>query len=402
MREARNRSLFISIAVAVATLFFVSCNSSEDPVPQHTWLVSLEPAGSATSGQIIFGANLIGLNELADHVQYDAKIYRMVYRTSFNGRKVEASGIVGIPVDFQGALPVISMQHGTIIRKSDAPSRNVNDYLLFSAMATTGMITLIPDFLGFGESEDIFHPYYIEEWEARPVVDMIKAAVELMADSAWIWNNKLFLTGYSEGGYVTMATHKFIQEHPEEGLTVTASAPAAGGYDLIHMKDYFFSLDTYHEPFYLAYVFQAYKNTFSWNKPLTAFFQEPYATLIPGLFNGTLGGSEINLQLTEVVSDYLNPAMLETFETNPEYSELRKALMENSLTDWMPEAPMRMYHGTADITVPYDNTIATYQQLKENGAGNNLELISLEGAMHATGLIPMMKDMVPWIMAMKD
>lgn len=38
-------------------------------------------------------------------------------------------------------------------------------------------------------------------------------------------NGKLFLTGYSEGGYVTMATHRAMQV---AGITVTASAPQSG------------------------------------------------------------------------------------------------------------------------------------------------------------------------------
>src|SRR5450631_486730 len=42
-------------------------------------------------------------------------------------------------------------------------------------------------------------------------------------------SGKLFITGYSEGGYVAMATHKALQA---AGQTVTASAPMSGPYAL--------------------------------------------------------------------------------------------------------------------------------------------------------------------------
>jgi len=42
-------------------------------------------------------------------------------------------------------------------------------------------------------------------------------------------SGKLFITGYSEGGYVAMATHKALQA---AGAPVTASAPMSGPYAL--------------------------------------------------------------------------------------------------------------------------------------------------------------------------
>src|SRR5258708_8407088 len=42
-------------------------------------------------------------------------------------------------------------------------------------------------------------------------------------------NGKLFISGYSQGGYVAMATHKAMQAG---GMTVTASAPMSGPYAL--------------------------------------------------------------------------------------------------------------------------------------------------------------------------
>ena len=40
--------------------------------------------------------------------------------------------------------------------------------------------------------------------------------------------DELFLLGYSEGGYATMALHRELQQFHSDEFTVTASAPMAG------------------------------------------------------------------------------------------------------------------------------------------------------------------------------
>lgn len=390
--------IFFSIAVII----FTACERSDEPEPviKKKYLISLTEIDVVEAWQVKAATAFFEFEELNRYIISDAHMYRMVYNTTYNGEAVQASGVIGIPSEHDVPLAIASLHHGTSIKKADAPSESPSDSFILTAVATMGMITLIPDFLGFGASEKKFHPYYIEEGAAIPVVDMIHATVELMEDSAFIWNEHLYLTGYSEGGYVTMAAHKYIQEHPDEGLTVTASAPAAGGYDLLHMKDYFFNQETYSEPFYMAYVISAYKTWYNWTEPLSTFFQEPYASKIPDLLDGSKSGNEINNELTNDVGDFLQADMMSEFDSDVKYSEFKQALIDNSLLDWVPKAPVRMYHGTADITVPFSNSEATFKKLKENGAGNNLQFIAIEGADHSTGLLPMFKDATLWILEM--
>ncbi len=50
-------------------------------------------------------------------------------------------------------------------------------------------------------------------------------------------NGKLFLTGYSQGGYVALATEQAMEN---QGMTVTASSPGSGPYALSAFVDYIF------------------------------------------------------------------------------------------------------------------------------------------------------------------
>jgi hypothetical protein len=63
---------------------------------------------------------------------------------------------------------------------------------------------------------------------------------------------------------------------------------------------------------------------------------------------------------------------------------------------------MFMYHGDADITVPYQNSVSTYNKLLANGASTELlKFKTLPGATHSTGVIPYLEDMIPTVLSLK-
>ena len=65
------------------------------------------------------------------------------------------------------------------------------------------------------------------------------------------------------------------------------------------------------------------------------------------------------------------------------------AFEENSLDKWIPKNKMIMYHGTDDITVPYQNSVDTYNSFISLGADKNIvEFIDLIGENHSSGSLP--------------
>ena len=95
-----------------------------------------------------------------------------------------------------------------------------------------------------------------------------------------------------------MAAQQAIETTPEHGLTLTAAAAGAGGYDLPGMLNTIATTPTYATPSFLGLIVQAYNTTYSWNRPLTDFFQAPYAAALPTLLNGTKTRAEIDAALT--------------------------------------------------------------------------------------------------------
>ena len=394
-------SLFFFLAVTV-----LSCSDNDDPTPEpeESNLVEATPIGTWAAEQLQLFIQLSGRDLNASLLAYDVDIYRVVYKTTYQDAEINASGLVLLPKTTGNALPMISFQRGTIVEQSDAPSQRPTEdeqVVSYSALASMGFITAVPDMIGFGESKQIFHPYYVEEPTATAVIDILHAARALARDKNAEFDGRVFLAGYSQGGYSTLAAHKALEANPLEDFELVASFPGAGGYDLSAMHDYVVGLDTYPHPYYLSYIGMSYRSYYEEDDLLSTFFAEPYATTIPSLFDGINSADEINAQLTTDVPTLLREDILQGTNTDPLYDFLRTKFEENSLTDWAPKAPVFLYHGTADTTIPISNTQLTYNELINQGADpSQLEMITLEGS-HSSALEPYIEDLVKKLQEMK-
>nr|WP_262921607.1 lipase family protein [Pontibacter ruber] len=374
--------------------------SSADPAPatevekEKEYYVSSELLASVPLNllQTMVASN--GFETYRNEIKYGVSVYRMTYVTTYQGKEIKASGLVCVPQNMTTPAPVLSAQHGTIFTDDEAPS-NFKGLSGLELFAAGGYVTLLPDYVGFGASKDIFHPYYDQEHSALAVVDMIKAGKGFYKKHNIEVNDQLFLVGYSEGGYVTLAAQKEIETDPSHGLKITASAAGAGGYDLTSMLGDVTSGKPYPYPAYLAYVLQSYNQTNSWNRPLTELFQEPYASQLPALFDGTHSGGTINRQLTTDPKKLFAASFYEGL-TNGKETVLKQTLQKNSLTDWAPKSPTRLYHGTSDTIVPFENSKLTYDKFKAQGAPQT-EFIAINGGTHGSTITPMLQSLIPWM-----
>jgi pimeloyl-ACP methyl ester carboxylesterase len=403
----RLRPSLVRIMFLSALLALQACSDAddEDPEPQRVVLVDATPlfTRSASELKLFLSSSAIDLDP--NVLQYDVQLFKVTYKTTYKDEEITASGLVFLPTTTD-EVGMVSFQHGTISAQSEAPTAlplNNSTLILYSALSSAGFITVVPDFIGFGSSSDKFHPYYVEQTTADAVIDNLKAARELSAEHDVMFNERLFLAGYSQGGYATMAAHKKIEEDGLEDFDLIASFPSSGGYDVKAMQEYFFSQSTYNQPYYMAYVARSYQTYYDWDsQSLSDFFNEPYSTRIPDLFNGTNTAGTINAQLTESIVDLIQPDLLANIDTSPEYTYLVDAFEENSLTDWVPSNLMFMYHGDADTTVPYSNSVTTYNKLIANGASASVvTLTALPGADHGSGVVPYVETFINKLLELK-
>ena len=367
-------------------LFLFSCNNQDELtrayIDTYTKLFSISKENIL---EIVQNSEYGNLNE---YLQYDISLYTITYNTTYKGQNIKASGLVAFPDTDQG-MPILNFNHGTTSLHADAPTEDLIQYSFFSNAASAGYIFVIPDYLGFGVSDNIVHPYYRSDITGQTIVDMIRAAKELAAIEGYNFNGDVFLSGYSEGGFATMSAHYNMEKNNYSGLNLVASAPASGGYDITGMLDYFISKETYHVPYYIAYVAMGYKTSYDWSLPLSSIFNEPYASIIPEYFNGKYSGYEINSVLSDDMSELLTSNFINNIYTDADLKIIVDAFEENSLDQWIPKNKMIMYHGTDDITVPYQNSVDTYNSFISLGADENIvEFIDLVGENHSSGSLP--------------
>ena len=302
-------------------------------------------------------------------VQYSATMYSLTYETVDQfGNYALASGMVAFPDVNSQAYPLVSFQHGTQIRRASAPSMNGFN-ALSQAMVTAGYIYMEPDYLGLGQSE-IFHPYHLKDVTASTVIDMLRAVKQFCNQTNFVqYNDQLFLAGYSEGGYATMAAVKEIEDNLSDEFNITISFPMAGAYDLSGvMVELMLSEEYYPDPFYLPFFILAYIEKYSLDT-LDVFFLSQYASILPDLFNGEHSGGYINSFLPDIPIHIMKPTVIDEFSTNMNYP-FRLALEENDLYDWTPENEMYLFHGVIDERVPYQNSVVAYNQFILNGSEN--------------------------------
>lgn len=405
---ARGRTAIVLMALATTLL---ACRGGDHPEPRKKVSSSSSEMGSTIQRGRIISSELLGEksqhdlaiefkdNGVGSSPRYGVALYKIVYETiDAHGRQTKASGALAIPVGGGGPLPLLSYQHGTVANRSTVASQYGFDLasILFGG---DGYVVAIPDYLGLGESPGL-HPYVHAASLATAIVDMLRASRELCRRNNVTLSGKLFLLGYSEGGYATMAAHRSIEEEYAGEFQITASAPMAGPYDMSGtMREFFMKNSRYADPFYLPYVVLAYNDVYHLADSLGQIFAEPYAERLPKLFNGENEGFTINEELPPVPKDVLAPAFLESFRTDS-LNPLRRALLENDLTRWTPRAPMRLYHCISDDRVPYDNAEVAYQRFRSRGA-MQVELITLNEGGHGSCAWPSILAGKKWIDAQR-
>ena len=333
----------------------------------------------------------IGISTLLGGFPFkDTKVYKIKYRTTnVDNTPIEASGVLVVPQG-NSTFPLVSYQHGTITDKSNAPSVLLTsnnsisgENSLITIAASIGMVIIMPDYIGYGSSSNLPHPYEHGNSLGKASYDMLIASKEYMNESLDVnLNNNFYITGYSEGGYAGMALHRHIEDN--SNLVITRSLLGAGAYNktafskeimmknenLTFIRSYLWVLDTYNRVYNL-------------NHPWNYYVNEPYATTLESITN--LDSSfDINLIAS-------NPQIL--FKTNIRNAIINRdsetailnAITDNDLFDWRPQYPIRLYHGTSDDFVYPSNSITTANAMKAKGAP--VEYIPLQGD-HATAIIP--------------
>ncbi len=395
-------SLMLSIAAAA---LFVGCggidNTDGNTVGDN--LVSAEVVDDV-SPEMMLAVIKKNINPDAQNA-FGYKAVRIVYNTTDpNGKTVKASGLLVIPSATEAykqylaslgksfSVSSICDNHGTIFKNDEAPTvieqhNGLPDYstaVLMSGYA--GFATIAPDYLGYGESKGTVHPYIMKS-SATASLDMIKASIRYMQDNNVPFNGQLFVSGYSEGGYVAMALAKEIEQNHADEFTLKAVAPMAGPYDVALLGSYV--LDAQKPmvvPAFLAEMASSYAHYYS-DVNLGDILNPSQAETVVqnNLFGGDYDMYQIHAALGLTINGgfgvYPAASLFQTSFINDYHNNADNSVKvhfeeNNVYKEWVPKAPVDLIQCETDEVIPFAlSSKVAYETLRAAGAPVALSVI---------------------------
>ena len=402
------------LALFLFVLVFASCDllkNEDDPTPVDKYLLSYNKQKTYLPSIIKFGLetqvdSYPEIQPLIDKMEHSVAVYTITYNTTFQGDPIVASGLVAIPTTSGVQFPVLSFQNGTNTLNSMAPSVNPDSqiFLMLEFIASTGFIISVPDYLGFGASNQMFHPYMHKESTIQAVTDMLRAVKELVNNHLFTEiNDDLYITGYSQGGWATMQLQKAIETQYSSEFNLKASACAAGPYDLNYINKYVLKQQNYPMPYFLGYVFNSYINLGLVTTPASEIFNTPFDNVVATYYDGTHSGEEINAALSTTVGILFTDNYRHNAYTDSKFSSIVNGMSSNSISAWKTVTPTMILHGTNDEFIPPQVSLNIYEDFLTKGVSTDqITYIPLAGLGHTSGIIPAELQAINWFIDLKE
>lgn len=205
---------------------------------------TVDPARLKTfvDANVDFGSSVTGTPSCA------ITVYTLKYRTlNSTAADTEASTAIyvhsGTDAACQGGRPVMLYAHGTSVQKSyDMSQLTSSEPRLIAALfAAQGYIVVAPNYVGYAGSNAGYHPYLDAEQQSADMIDALRAARSVFGSISASASSRLMVTGYSQGGFVAMATQRAMQTKLASEFALTAAAPLSGPYALTQFGDGIFN-----------------------------------------------------------------------------------------------------------------------------------------------------------------
>lgn len=334
-----------SLIAATLTALLVACGGDGEhpaPVPapeiaeptgpgrlERTVELARVPRTDIAAATQVEGARAQGVVPL-----YDVANHRIDYLTTdAQGAEIVASALVSVPVKASGAAsPVLAYQHGTTFIDAEAPSNHAVADEVAVVLASLGYSVVAPDYVGYGTSKGAPHPYLQAAPTAAAMVDALTAAQTWRRRTATPDNGQLFLTGYSEGGYATVATHRAMQFARSVHLASLRAVVAGAG------------------PYDVKLTLDALLERVGDEVPLLAPLLDPGVLRYLGDADRIRVRNELVKRLrpdnADVVFDY---TVVDRYLAD----EVDALVAHHHVDDWAPALSLRLFHGRDDATVPF-------------------------------------------------
>lgn len=281
---------------------------------------------------------------------------------------IPMSGIISLPKNPKDLKGIVLDNHYTITSDAECPSMAGGTDA--GKMVASDFCVVSADYIGYGLTSNLRHPYLHHEVSARNSIVLAQIAVSILKASD-IRGLKLFNTGYSQGGAVALAVHREMEKNPAlaKELGFAGTWCGDGPYDVeATTKFYLANSDNVSYPVALPLLVEGFLASapvsLRGDLKFTDFFTDAMnkAGLEASMRERKLTTTEINKKMQDAVggttlkvSDIFSAEMaVESGSLMQTY--LKFAGMNNLTQYWTPtNYPLRLIHWIDDDVVPVVN-----------------------------------------------
>ncbi|WP_047490279.1 S9 family peptidase [Terriglobus sp. TAA 43] len=311
------------------------------------------------------------------------KLYRITYSSVIperGNKPTVASGLLAIPDTGASSYPMMSYQHGTVYGKQQVPSfpeQSPETQLALAQFGGQGYIVIGADYFGMGTSKDP-EGYMVKGSHQQATYDMLIAARAVLTQMK-IASPKLFIGGWSQGGFVTMA---FLEKLESAGVTVSAAATASAPVDVYATLSGFLDFPRKNDADWVTTLFIlssfSYENYYGVPGLAHSLLKDEYYELSRSAYERTpFDATKVPTDVHKLIRDeYFDPQ----FFANSAYGRI---VAQAQTYRWIIKSPVHNYYGETDeaITPGIGKMAMTYQ--RAIGAGNTkVEAISTGDTSH--------------------
>lgn len=361
------KHLFLRLIISLIAIFSLFTLSGQK-------LISTTPAGVISKDFLAF---IFGTNGTL--IENGIELYKITYTTvDVFGKPDTASGLIILPSTGKKSFFPVIYQHGTVDDRNDVPSNVKGGWEAGAVFAGMGYLTILPDYLGLGTSRG-YHPYVHAASQSWAASDMLKATISFAANAGITLNEKLFITGYSQGGHASMALHRDLEKNPIPGFKVAGASHLSGPYSIsTSMLEILLSEKEYGQSGYVPHTLLAYNPIYKLYGSLNQVIKSAYLDIVLRRQKEEIGLNQMNTLLTaalkkdfgKAIPTYIfQDSVVNNIKNNPNHP-VRLALKDNDTYDWVPKVPTRILYCKADEQVGYTNALLADSVMRARGAQN--------------------------------
>ncbi len=279
-----------------------------------------------------------------------------------DGSPLTLSGKVVVPSSGE-VKNIIVVSHYTIGAAHEAPSEC---FPFEGTLAAKGYAVVIADYIGYGVTSHMIHPYLHARSTSRSVVDFVRAVRPYLEHiGKKPKHDELILMGYSQGGATTLAVMRMMENDFEGEFKIKKVYAGAGPYDLNATFDISMEQNKTGIPCAIPMIVQGISLGERLNLDMADFFQPALLASYEELINSKkYTVRDINRKINaNKLSDIMTS---EGRNKNSEQTaRLYLALFHNSVLNFEPKAPLYMFHSKTDDTVPFINSLKAEERFKK-------------------------------------